>query len=172
MSMAQRLAKIELMRRRQQGTGTFAYNMALYQAIVLDVIQMTLPMLGWSNKLIEIASFRFTLDKAEGAGGKQVTLLGTQIDLQETDPSVYDWGIAEELSPEGYQQAAMPPTSERPAGPDLVRPDTSYTVGHRKIMAVINLNDKLPAAPAGVTNIKWQADTGVAPRNVSAYMPL
>jgi hypothetical protein len=31
-SMAQRLAKIELMRRRQQGTGTFVYDMALYQA--------------------------------------------------------------------------------------------------------------------------------------------
>jgi hypothetical protein len=42
------------------------------------------------------------------AGGKEVTLLGTQIDLQETDPSVYDWSISEELSPEGYQQAAMP----------------------------------------------------------------
>jgi hypothetical protein len=106
-SMAQRLAKIELIRRRQQGTGTFAYNLALYQATALDVIQMTLPLLGWSNKLLEIAAFRFTLDKVN-AGGKDVTLLGTQIDLQETDPSVYAWSISEELSPEGYQQAAMP----------------------------------------------------------------
>ncbi len=39
-------------------------------------------------------------------------------------------------------------------------------------MAVIDLNDKLPVAPAGATNIKWQAGTGVAPREVSAYMPL
>ena len=39
-------------------------------------------------------------------------------------------------------------------------------------MSVINLNDAIPAAPAGVTNVKWQADAGVAPRNVSAYMPL
>jgi hypothetical protein len=39
-------------------------------------------------------------------------------------------------------------------------------------MSVINLNDAIPAAPAGVTNVKWQADDGVAPRNVSAYMPL
>jgi hypothetical protein len=38
----------------------------------------------------------------------------------------------------------------------------------KQIMAVIDLNDKIPVAPAGVTNIKWQADTGIAPREVSA----
>jgi hypothetical protein len=102
-SMAQRLCKIELMRRRQQGTGTFSYNMALYQATALDVFQMTLPMLGWYNKLLEISAFRFKLDKVD-----KVTLLGTEIDVQETDPSVYDWSVTEELTPEGYQQAALP----------------------------------------------------------------
>jgi hypothetical protein len=39
-------------------------------------------------------------------------------------------------------------------------------------MSVINLNDAIPAPPADVTNIKWQADDGVAPRNVSAYVPV
>jgi hypothetical protein len=102
-SMAQRLCKIELMRLRQQGTGTFSYNMALYQATALDVFQMTLPLLGWYEKLLEISAFRFKLDKAEKA-----TLLGTEIDVQETDPSVYEWSTTEELTPEGYQQAALP----------------------------------------------------------------
>jgi len=37
-------------------------------------------------------------------------------------------------------------------------------------MSVINLNDTIPAAPAGFVNIKWQADDGIAPRNVSAYV--
>ena len=106
-SMAQRLAKIELMRRRQQGTGTFVYDMALYQATVLDIFQMTLPLLGWTNKLLEISAFRFTLEKVN-SGGREVTLLGTQLDVQDTDPSVYAWAITEELSPEGYQQASMP----------------------------------------------------------------
>jgi hypothetical protein len=81
-SMAQRLAKIELMRRRQQGTGIFIYNLALYQAIVLDIIQMTLPMLGWGNKLLEIAAFRFTLDKINSEKS-EITLLGTQIDANQ-----------------------------------------------------------------------------------------
>jgi len=107
---SQRIAKIELMRRRQQGVGTFAFNMALYQATALDVIQMSLPLLGWTNKLLEVSAHRFNLDKTEGEGG--ATLLGTEIDVQETDPSIYDWDISEELSAKGYQQSDLHPTGE------------------------------------------------------------
>jgi hypothetical protein len=106
-SAAQRLAKIELMRRRQQGTGTFMFNMALYQTTALDVIQMSLPLLGWVDKLLEISAHRFKLDKVQTPGG-EATLLGTEIDVQETDPSVYDWDPSEELSARGYQQAVLP----------------------------------------------------------------
>ena len=102
--MAQRLAKIELMRRRQQGTGTFLYNMAIYEITALDIIEMTMPLLGWVNKLLEVAVHRFTLSKVPG----EATLLGTEIDVQETDPSVYEWSTSEELSAYGYQQAAVP----------------------------------------------------------------
>jgi len=99
-SAAQRIAKIELLRRRQQGTGTFAYDMALYLAATLDVVQMTLPFFGWVNKLLEIAVFRFRISQGE--------IIGTEIDVQETDPSVYAWSTAEELTPAGYSQAVMP----------------------------------------------------------------
>jgi len=109
-SAAQRIAKIELMRRRQQGTGTFMFNMALYQATALDVVKMSLPLLGWTDKLLEIGSHRFKLDKVQTDGG-EATLLGTEIDVQETDPSVYDWDPSEELSAKGYQQAVLPTTS-------------------------------------------------------------
>ena len=107
-SAAQRLCKIELMRRRQQGTGTFSFDLALYQATALDVILMTLPFFGWTNKLLEIGAHRFTLNEVTSEGGTAVTLLGTEIDVQETDPSVYDWSTTEELSLQGYQQASMP----------------------------------------------------------------
>ena len=106
---AQRLAKIELMRRRQQGTGTFIYNMAIFQATALDVVVMTLPLLGWTNKLLEVSAHRLKFDKTSGkSGGAETTLLGTEIDVQETDPSVYAWSTTEELTPQGYQQATMP----------------------------------------------------------------
>jgi len=117
-SAAQRIAKIELMRRRQQGTGTFMFNMALYQATALDVVKMSLPLLGWTDKLLEIGSHRFKLDKFRPDGG-EATLLGTEIDVQETDPSVYDWDPSEELSAKGYQQAVLPTQRHAPvvAGP-------------------------------------------------------
>jgi hypothetical protein len=104
---AQRLCKIELMRRRQQGTGTFSYNMAMYKTTALDVVSMTLPLLRWTNKLLEIAAHRFTMNKMQ-IDGNDVTLLGTEIDVQETDPSIYDWSSTEELTAQGFQQPTIP----------------------------------------------------------------
>jgi hypothetical protein len=104
---AQRLCKIELMRRRQQGTGTFSYNMAMYKTTALDVVTMTLPLLGWVNKYLEIAAHRFTINKQQ-IDGNDVTLLGTEIDVQETDPSIYDWSASEELTAQGFQQPTIP----------------------------------------------------------------
>jgi hypothetical protein len=103
----QRLAKIELLRRRQQGTGTFAWNMWMYQTTALDVVECTLPLLRWQDKLLEIQAHRMTLNK-QNINGTDVTLLGTEIDLQETDPGVYSWSTTEELSPAGYKQATLP----------------------------------------------------------------
>lgn len=98
---AQRLCKIELLRRRQQGTGTFRFNMALYQATALDVLAVNLALLGWSGKLLEVSAHRFTLNKQQ-LDGEEVTLLGTEIDVQETDPSVYEWNTSDELSAQGF----------------------------------------------------------------------
>lgn len=104
---AQRLCKIELMRRRQQGTGTFTYNMAMYKTTALDVVTMTLPILRFVNKYLEIAAHRFTINKQQ-FDGNEVTLLGTEIDVQETDPSIYNWSASEELTSEGFQQPTIP----------------------------------------------------------------
>jgi hypothetical protein len=103
---AQRIAKIELLRRRHWGTGTFAFNLAMYKTTALDIVQFTLPILGWNNKLLEVSSHRFKLDRQE-IDGNEVTLLGTELDLQETDPSVYEWSSSEELTAQGYQQANL-----------------------------------------------------------------
>jgi len=105
---AQRLCKIELLRRRQQGTGTFRYNMVGYQFTVMDVISMTLPLFGWTGKTLEILAHRFIVDKQQQAKGEDLSVLGTEIDVQETDASVYDWSASEELTPEGYQQPFLP----------------------------------------------------------------
>jgi hypothetical protein len=116
--MAQRLAKIELMRRRQQGTGTFLLNMSGYQFSPMDNITISLPYFGWAGKFLEIQATRFKIDK-QSDGDAEITLLGTEIDVQETDPSVYAWSVGEELSPAGFVQANMPDT-KTPAAPTNV----------------------------------------------------
>jgi hypothetical protein len=98
---AQRIAKIELLRRRNGGTGTFPLNMAGYQFAPLDVFEATVPFLGFAGKLLEVQSTRFRID----AHGDTVTL-GTEIDVQETDSSIYNWSTEEELSAQGYVQGS------------------------------------------------------------------
>lgn len=114
-SMAQRLAKIELLRRRFQGTGTLAFNLAAYPYTPIDVLSVDLPIFGWTGKELEVQAARFKLDRQEIAGN-EVTLLGTELDVQETDSSIYAWDIGEELSPQGYQQAIVP-DNRTPAPP-------------------------------------------------------
>lgn len=118
---AQRLCKVELLRRRQQGTGTFIFNLSMYKATVLDVAQMTFPTLGWVNKLLEIQAHRFTLTKQQNSAGEEVLALATEIDVQETDPSVYAWSPSEELTAQGFQQG----TSGKSTNPVGVAP--TYT---------------------------------------------
>jgi hypothetical protein len=110
-SMAQRLAKIELLRRRQQGTGTFTFSLAMYQLTALDILSVTLPFMGWSGKLLEVTSHRFTVTKQEGEGGNAGMVLGTEIDVQETGSFIYDWSTSDELSAQGYAQPSVGPST-------------------------------------------------------------
>jgi hypothetical protein len=94
---AQRLAKIELLRRRHFGTGTFQCNMSAYQYVPLDVISCDSTFLNFSGKELEVSAVRLRSEKSN-----EGWLLGTEIDLQETDSNIYVWSTEEELSPSGY----------------------------------------------------------------------
>lgn len=119
---AQRIAKIELLRRRHQGTGTFPLNMAGYRFTPMDVLSVTLGYFGWADQYLEILATRFKLDQqqTQGGGDAVAVVLGVEIDVQETDPSIYEWSIGEELSPQGYQQAIVP-DNHKPSPPTNVR---------------------------------------------------
>ena len=151
---AQRLAKIELMRRRQQGTGTFALNMAAYQFTPMDVIALDLSYFAWTAKALEIAAARLKIAKQQ-----EVPLLGVEIDVQETDSSVYAWSIGEELSPAGYQQAVTPSTMT-PAPPtnfllssisgDIIATWTAPADGYVLNGGDIEIRYQLVASPEGL----------------------
>jgi hypothetical protein len=107
-SMAQRIAKIELLRSRNFGTGTVRCNMAAYQFIPLDILLVNNSILGWYEKYVEVSNVRLKMTKQSLANGQEVTLLGMELDLQETDSNIYAWSVEEQLSPFGYQQAVIP----------------------------------------------------------------
>ena len=71
--------------------------MKAYQAVALDVIQITHPRYTWVNENFEVLSSRFVGDEAEA-----LQTIAVELDLAQTDPTVYAWSIAEELTPQGY----------------------------------------------------------------------
>ena len=114
-SMAQRIAKIELLRRRWSGagprwSGTFPLTMAAYQMAPMDLLLATIPVMGWGAgspsipKQLEMLDARLRVEQ----GGDEGPRLVYEVDVQEIDSTVYDWSTEEELSPQGYVQPALP----------------------------------------------------------------
>lgn len=101
---AQRIFKIELLRRRFFGTGTFTLNITGYQLVPLDIISAYVPFLGWTQKILEVINTRLLIQKESAGDGYETVRLGVEIDVQETDSSIYQWSIEEELTPQGYLQ--------------------------------------------------------------------
>jgi hypothetical protein len=112
-AMAQRIAKIELLRRRNWGTGTLIFNMRAYRITPMDNLLVTLEYLLWGTnspstpKQLEVLDARFHIEEGAKEEGEGPALL-MEIDVQETDSSDFDWNTSEELSPQGYQQPAIP----------------------------------------------------------------
>ncbi|MCU1251540.1 MAG: hypothetical protein JWQ49_4569 [Edaphobacter sp.] len=107
---AQRLAKLNLMHNRFQGEGTLEMGLYGYVMQPKDIFQFTFPPLGWTNKLLEVVSSSLSVvdDPNGGAPSIRVTY-----SVRETDPSVYTWSTAEELTV--YAVPALP--SQTPLTP-------------------------------------------------------
>jgi hypothetical protein len=94
-TQAQRVAKITLLRNRQQGSGTFPMNLQAWQMQLCDVMQFTFAENGWTNKNLEITAVKFKVADAGQTGTQSVTC---EMQVQETDPSVYVWNPTDELT--------------------------------------------------------------------------
>jgi hypothetical protein len=186
-STAQRLAKIELLRRRQQGTGTFPFNLYGTQLCALDVVAMTLPYFGWVGKLLEVAAWRFTFTERNGA-----VALATEIDAQETDPSVYGWSPGtEDLTPQGYSSSSADPpgtgTNVAIVGPtgvallsdattaglggggiDQSQIKVSWTAPADAYVSYIQIQYQVYSSPLGTS---WLAGPNTPPNVTVAFIP-
>lgn len=83
---AQRIARIELRKARQQITVQLAAKLTAYRLIPGDTVAITNTRLGWTAKAFEVSSLRFV---ASDDGS-----LGVDLTLRETASTVYDWTAA------------------------------------------------------------------------------
>lgn len=90
---AQRLAKIELERGRQQASFSGTYMLKAMQCQPGDVIGKTWTPLGWAAKSFEVINWSFALIPGDEDSGPT---LGVAITARETAEGVWDWNDGEE----------------------------------------------------------------------------
>ena len=128
-TQAQRLAKIELLTNRQEGRGTLPLHLACYTLQPLDILEFTHPDLGWESKLLEVVATRFYVEP--DPNDEKAQRVRFEVQVQETDPSVYDWSTTEELTPYDVpaNPTGLPWTIAAPTGLTLESDATTAYVG-------------------------------------------
>jgi Putative phage tail protein len=142
---AQRLAKIELLRHRQDKTMQYPCKLLAAQLTIGDTIQVTNTRFGWSNKVFEVVGWEFaTYDDEAGAPA-----LGVDLTLREAAASVYAWTTADEQPLDPFPDSSL-------ASPLVVPPVTGLALASGEDHAVVG-NDGQAVARALVS---WGAPTG------------
>ena len=100
---AQRLAKIELERGRQQITCGGVYMLKAMQCMPGDVVEITRASLGWSAKQFSVVSWDFRL-----IGEGDNLTLGIALELAETAAGVWDWNDGEETAVDLAPNTTLP----------------------------------------------------------------
>ncbi len=91
-SMAQRIAKILLLKSRQQILTTWPCKLTAFAAQAGDNVLLSRAALGWEEKPFKVSSFQLTSEE----GDDETTLLGVDLTLEETHHTIYDWSLSEE----------------------------------------------------------------------------
>jgi len=86
-SMAQRLAKMTLLRAREQITLSVDFSVAAFEAQVGEVIEFTAERYGWVNKEFEVVGWKFFISE-EGD-------LRVNLSLRETSEAAFAWDADE-----------------------------------------------------------------------------
>ena len=111
--MAQRLAKIELLRARQQITTSLPMKLTGLKAQVGDIVQINNTRMGWTNKPFEVVGSQISFGE----------VMGVDLELREVASNVYDWSTSEE-SPYDPAPNTNLPTVTNLLPPSIVSTDT------------------------------------------------
>ena len=87
-TQAQRLAKISLLKSRQQVALTMTVNLKGLQVKIGDTIKVTNERLGYSEKVFEVIDYTLTITDGN---------LSVNLELIETAAAIYDWTTSDEL---------------------------------------------------------------------------
>lgn len=119
---AQRLAKIDLERARQQITFSARYNLKALTLIPGDTVQITRAALGWTNKVFEITSWELQLDPGETGN-----TLTCNVTFRETAAAVWDWADGEETTDDPAPNTDLPDPNSVPTPSGLTLTSNSTT---------------------------------------------
>lgn len=93
--MAQRLAKIALVRNRFERVVTYPAKLAGYDCKPGEIVAVDNDRWFWSGKTFEVLEWKPTLDEGEDGGAPYP---GVDLVLNESDSSIFDWASTEELA--------------------------------------------------------------------------
>jgi hypothetical protein len=98
-SMAQRIAKILLLRNRRQIEVTLACNLSAYQVATGDTVMVNSTRYGWDSKVFEVMNTSLEVSESQ---------LGVNLTLREIDSAVYDWSTSEEEDEFATEETTLP----------------------------------------------------------------
>lgn len=102
-SCAQRIAKIELEKARQQITTVWPCKLTAFQVQAGDVVNLTNIRFGWSAKPFEVTEWKFAIRDDNG-----VPRLGIDLFMRETASTAYDWSSGEETTVDPSPNTTLP----------------------------------------------------------------
>lgn len=122
-SCAQRLARIELRRARQEITMTARFKLDAMQLRAGDTVMITNAKFGWSSKVFEVMDWHFASDG-------EPPQLSVEMTLRETASAVYDWSVTDEIEMATAPTTTLPNpfTLDAPTNLSLVADGTTQLV--------------------------------------------
>lgn len=100
---AQRLAKIELEKARQQMTTVWPCNLKAFRIQAGDVVYLNNARFGWVNKPFEVDDWQFSI-----RGNNDAPQLGIDLYMRETASAVYDWNSGNETTVDVAPNTTLP----------------------------------------------------------------
>jgi hypothetical protein len=145
-SMAQRLAKIELLKARQQITLILPMKLHGLQANVGDIVRINNTRMGWSNKPFEVVSIKVSLEVD----------LGVDLELREISTDVFAWSTDEQQPFDPAPNSNLPDPFTVATPTNLVIQDTNVIAKDGTTQAGILITwDATPNAFVTQYEVQW-----------------